>query len=134
MSLSDTSAHHLNTCGDWASTTYFPGKPMPVFNHPFHEEFFPNSQSQPPLAQPEAVYSHPITCCMPHQNLLPGSCVEVLDPAGVAACDALFPEMHKALLQAQQWGQLLEGLKHRGWAQPSCATCPSSQKCCVSMF
>lgn len=64
MSLSDTSAHHLNTFRDWASITYFPGKPMPVLNYPFHEGIFPNSQSQPPLVQFEAISPHPITCCL----------------------------------------------------------------------
>ncbi|GAB0182287.1 mitochondrial enolase superfamily member 1 [Grus japonensis] len=33
-----------------------------MLDNPFTEEIFPNTQSKPPLAQPEAISSHPITC------------------------------------------------------------------------
>jgi len=33
-----------------------------MLDNPFSEEFFPNIQSKPPLAQLEAVSSRPITC------------------------------------------------------------------------
>ncbi|KAK4830836.1 hypothetical protein QYF61_013765 [Mycteria americana] len=38
-----------------------PGQPVPMLDNPFSEEFFPNIQSKPPLAQLEAISSHPIT-------------------------------------------------------------------------
>ncbi|KAK4811274.1 hypothetical protein QYF61_023326 [Mycteria americana] len=41
----------------------FPGtEPVPMLDNPFSEEKFPNIQSKPPLAQPEAISSPPITC------------------------------------------------------------------------
>ncbi|KAK4810753.1 hypothetical protein QYF61_007727 [Mycteria americana] len=41
---------------------HFPGQPVPMLDHPFSEEKFPNIQSKPPLAQLEAISSCPITC------------------------------------------------------------------------
>ncbi|KAK4806798.1 hypothetical protein QYF61_005594 [Mycteria americana] len=41
---------------------HFPGKPVPMLDNPFSEVKFPNIQSKPPLAQLEAIFSHPITC------------------------------------------------------------------------
>ncbi|KAK4828379.1 hypothetical protein QYF61_026117, partial [Mycteria americana] len=41
---------------------HFPGQPVPMLDNPFSEEKFPNIQSKPPLAQLEAISSHPITC------------------------------------------------------------------------
>ncbi|KAK4817461.1 LOW QUALITY PROTEIN: hypothetical protein QYF61_015616 [Mycteria americana] len=41
---------------------HFPGQPVPMLDHPFSEVKFPNIQSKPPLAQLEAISSHPITC------------------------------------------------------------------------
>ncbi|KAK4829704.1 hypothetical protein QYF61_006079 [Mycteria americana] len=41
---------------------HFPGQPVPMLDNPFSEVKFPNIQSKPPLAQLEAVSSHPITC------------------------------------------------------------------------
>ncbi|KAK4820044.1 hypothetical protein QYF61_017857 [Mycteria americana] len=41
---------------------HFPGQPVPMLDNPFSEEFFPNIQSKPPLAQLEAVAPRPITC------------------------------------------------------------------------
>ncbi|KAK4830127.1 LOW QUALITY PROTEIN: hypothetical protein QYF61_008554 [Mycteria americana] len=41
---------------------HFPGQPVPMLDHPFGEEIFPNIQSKPPLAQLEAISSRPITC------------------------------------------------------------------------
>ena len=39
---------------------YFHGQPVPVLDNPFGEEIFPNSQSEPPLMQLEAISSLPI--------------------------------------------------------------------------
>ncbi|KAK4826255.1 hypothetical protein QYF61_006702 [Mycteria americana] len=39
-----------------------PGQPVPMLDHPFSEVKFPNIQSNPPLAQLEAISSCPITC------------------------------------------------------------------------
>ncbi|KAK4810786.1 hypothetical protein QYF61_008758 [Mycteria americana] len=36
--------------------------PVPMLDNPSSEEIFPNMQSKPPLAQLEAISSHPITC------------------------------------------------------------------------
>jgi len=33
-----------------------------MLDNPFGEEIFPKIQSKPPLALPEAISSHPITC------------------------------------------------------------------------
>ncbi|KAK4821661.1 hypothetical protein QYF61_027129 [Mycteria americana] len=41
---------------------HFPGQPLPMLDNPFSEVKFPNIQSKPPLAQLEAISSHPITC------------------------------------------------------------------------
>ncbi|KAK4827772.1 hypothetical protein QYF61_021517 [Mycteria americana] len=41
---------------------HFPGQPVPMLDNPFSEVKFPNIQSKPPLAQLEAISSHPITC------------------------------------------------------------------------
>ncbi|KAK4814531.1 hypothetical protein QYF61_022020 [Mycteria americana] len=41
---------------------HFPGQPVPMLGNPFSEVKFPNIQSKPPLAQPEAISSCPITC------------------------------------------------------------------------
>ncbi|KAK4811237.1 hypothetical protein QYF61_022134 [Mycteria americana] len=36
-------------------------RPVPMLDHPFSKEIFPNIQSKPPLTQLEAISSHPIT-------------------------------------------------------------------------
>ncbi|KAK4829505.1 hypothetical protein QYF61_005144 [Mycteria americana] len=41
---------------------HFTGQPVPMLDNPFSEVKFPNIQSKPPLAQLEAISSHPITC------------------------------------------------------------------------
>ncbi|KAK4832598.1 hypothetical protein QYF61_024389 [Mycteria americana] len=41
---------------------HFPGQPVPMLDNSFGEVKFPNIQSKPPLAQLEAISSHPITC------------------------------------------------------------------------
>ncbi|KAK4825857.1 hypothetical protein QYF61_003131 [Mycteria americana] len=38
---------------------HFPGQPVPMLDNPFSEVKFPNIQSKPPLAQLEAISSHP---------------------------------------------------------------------------
>lgn len=42
--------------------SHCPGNPVPMFNNPFNEGIYPNSQSKPSLIQCEAIYSFPITC------------------------------------------------------------------------
>ncbi|KAK4831894.1 hypothetical protein QYF61_020041 [Mycteria americana] len=41
---------------------HFPGQPVPMLDHPFSEEKFPNIQSKPPLVLLEAISSRPIAC------------------------------------------------------------------------
>ncbi|KAK4810205.1 hypothetical protein QYF61_011799 [Mycteria americana] len=41
---------------------HFPGQPVPMLDNPLSEVKFPNIQSKPPLAQLEAISSHPVTC------------------------------------------------------------------------
>lgn len=41
---------------------HWPGQLVPGFNHSFSAEIFPNVQPKTPLAQPEAVCSHPVAC------------------------------------------------------------------------
>ncbi|KAK4830730.1 hypothetical protein QYF61_013180 [Mycteria americana] len=41
---------------------HFPGQPVPMLDNPLDEEKFPNIQSKPPLAQLEAISSHPMAC------------------------------------------------------------------------
>jgi len=38
-----------------------PGQPVPMPDHSFSEEIFPNIQSEPPLTQLEAIASRPVT-------------------------------------------------------------------------
>jgi len=57
MSLSIMSLKRLK---GW-SLNHFPGQPVPVLDNIFSEEIFPYIQSKPPLAQLEAVSSHPVT-------------------------------------------------------------------------
>jgi len=38
-----------------------PGQPVPMPDHSFSKEFFPNTQSKPPLTQLKAIASRPIT-------------------------------------------------------------------------
>ncbi|KAK4828748.1 hypothetical protein QYF61_000739 [Mycteria americana] len=52
----------LNTVFEGWRLNHFPGQPVPMLDNPFSEEKFPNIQSKPPLAQLEAISSHPITC------------------------------------------------------------------------
>jgi len=40
---------------------HFPGQPVPMPDHSFSKEIFPNIQSKCPLVQLEAISSHPIT-------------------------------------------------------------------------
>ncbi|KAK4824684.1 hypothetical protein QYF61_017408 [Mycteria americana] len=52
---------------------HFPGQPLPMLENPFSEVTFPNIQSKPPLAQLEAISSHPVTCYLgeetdPHRS------------------------------------------------------------------
>ncbi|NXW09053.1 MELT protein, partial [Fregetta grallaria] len=45
--------------GGWG-LHHFPGQPVPMLDHPFREEIFPNTQSKSPLAQLKSVPSCPI--------------------------------------------------------------------------
>ncbi|KAK4824612.1 hypothetical protein QYF61_016881 [Mycteria americana] len=45
----------------------FPGQPVPMLDNAFSEVKFPNIQSKPPLVQPEAISSRPITCYLEEQ-------------------------------------------------------------------
>ena len=48
------------------------GQPMPVHYHSFTEEIFPNTQPDPPVAQHEAITSHPVAVTW-EQRLVPTS-------------------------------------------------------------
>ncbi|KAK4832164.1 hypothetical protein QYF61_020944 [Mycteria americana] len=48
-------------CPGWR-LNHLPGQPVPMLDNPFSEVKFPNIQSKPPLAQLEAISSHPIPC------------------------------------------------------------------------
>ena len=56
-----------------------PWQPIPMPDHSFGEEIFPNTQPEPPLAQYEAIPSHPIDSYRrkgqspPPYNLLSGN-------------------------------------------------------------
>ncbi|NXG41320.1 DLG2 protein, partial [Psilopogon haemacephalus] len=57
---------------------YLPRQPIPMGNHSFHEEFLPNIQPKPALAQFETVSSCSVTGCLgdqppPGYNLLSGT-------------------------------------------------------------
>ncbi|KAK4818707.1 hypothetical protein QYF61_018686 [Mycteria americana] len=57
--------HHIYTSFKYLQgwgLHHFPGQPVPMLDNPFSEVKFPNIQSKPPLAQLEAISSHPITC------------------------------------------------------------------------
>jgi len=58
-----------------------PGQPVPMPDHSFSKEIFPNIKPKPPLTQPEAISSRPIAGYLgdqhpPHYTLLAGSCRE----------------------------------------------------------
>jgi len=44
-----------------------PGEPIPVLNHPFCNEIFPDIQPKPPLAQLEAMRHH-AGCLKDHEE------------------------------------------------------------------
>ena len=62
--------NHVPQCHVYTSFRYLQGwclnrtleQPVPVPDSPFTEEIFPNIQSKPPMAQPEAISSCPISC------------------------------------------------------------------------
>ncbi|KAK4814679.1 hypothetical protein QYF61_025505 [Mycteria americana] len=56
--LSQTAFKYLQGWG----LNHFPGQPVPVLDNPFSEVKFPDTQSKPPLAQVEAISSHPMAC------------------------------------------------------------------------
>ncbi|KAK4814017.1 hypothetical protein QYF61_004647 [Mycteria americana] len=56
--LMQTSFKYLQGWG----LNHFPGQPVPMLDNPLGEVKFPHIQSKPPLAQLEAISSHPITC------------------------------------------------------------------------
>jgi len=41
---------------------HLPGEPIPVLNHPFCKEVFPDIQPKLTLAQLKAISPHPVTC------------------------------------------------------------------------
>ncbi|KAK4821921.1 hypothetical protein QYF61_004924 [Mycteria americana] len=49
---------HTIDLGPWIQ----PVQPVPMLDHPFSKETFPNIQSKPPLMQLETISSRPITC------------------------------------------------------------------------
>ena len=62
---------------------HLPGQPVPMPHHSSRKEVFPNTQSEPPLMQLEAIASCPVagylgeeTNNLSHHNLLSGSCRE----------------------------------------------------------
>ncbi|KAK4824611.1 hypothetical protein QYF61_016880, partial [Mycteria americana] len=64
--LVSTSANSFSTLGASSFAMNcgksFENDPVPGLDNTFSKEIFPNTQSKPPLAQLEAISSHPITC------------------------------------------------------------------------
>ncbi|KAK4833094.1 hypothetical protein QYF61_027760 [Mycteria americana] len=60
--LNHVPKHLVQTSLQGWRLNHFPGQPVPMLDNPFGEVKFPNIQSKPPLAQLEAISSHPITC------------------------------------------------------------------------
>ena len=54
-----TPSEHLQ--GWWSH--HLPGQPVPMLDHSFSKEIFPNIQPKPPLTQLEAISSRPISSC-----------------------------------------------------------------------
>ncbi|KAK4824286.1 hypothetical protein QYF61_013031 [Mycteria americana] len=52
---------HIDLGRGWR-LNHFPGQPVPMLDNPLGEVKFPNIQSKPPLAQLEAISSHPMAC------------------------------------------------------------------------
>ncbi|XP_053940070.1 uncharacterized protein LOC128854090 [Cuculus canorus] len=61
MSLSTLSTRLFKHLQGWCLHP-LPGQPLPVPNDPFCEKFFPDVQSDPPLAQLEAIPPCPVPC------------------------------------------------------------------------
>ncbi|KAK4831331.1 LOW QUALITY PROTEIN: hypothetical protein QYF61_016820, partial [Mycteria americana] len=74
---------------------HFPGQPVPMLDNPFSEVKFPNIQSKPPLVQPEAISSRPITCDLGEETD-PTS----LHPPAAVESDEVSPQ--PPFLQAEQ--------------------------------
>ncbi|KAK4829643.1 hypothetical protein QYF61_005936 [Mycteria americana] len=84
LTLPSTPLNHVPKCHIYTSFKYlqgwrlhhFPGQPVPVLDNPCGEEIFPNIQSKPPLAQLEAVSSHPITSGVITRDHFPSNAVK----------------------------------------------------------
>ncbi|KAK4824091.1 hypothetical protein QYF61_010602 [Mycteria americana] len=62
--LNHVPQHHIYTSFKYLqrwSLNHFPQQTVPMLDHHFSKETFPNIQSKPPLARVEAISSHPIT-------------------------------------------------------------------------
>ena len=81
--------------GRWLN--HFPGQPVPMLDNPFGEEIFPNIQSKPPLAQPEAISSYPTTCYLEKET---DTHLDTASFQVVVERDRVFPQ--PPLLQAKQ--------------------------------
>ncbi|KAK4815496.1 hypothetical protein QYF61_003054 [Mycteria americana] len=84
-SLHHVPKHHIYTSFKYLQgrrLNHFPGQPVPMLDNPFSEVKFPNIQSKPPLAQLEAISSHPITCYLGEEtdpHLSTTSCQAVVE-------------------------------------------------------
>lgn len=69
---------------------HHPGQLIPLPHHPSYEEILPDTQSKPPLAQLEAIISHPITCHLKKKQT--GTHFAAISFQVVVESDAVFPE------------------------------------------
>jgi len=75
----------------------FPGQPVPMPDHSFSKEIFPNIQSKPLLMQLEAIAPCPVTCYLGEET---NSCLTTASFQAVVKTDTVPPQ--PPLLQTQQ--------------------------------
>ena len=75
-----------------------PGQPIPMSDHSFSKEIFPNIQSKPPLMQPEAIASSPIPYCLGEET---NTCLATISFRVVVESNKV--SSHPPLLQDEEY-------------------------------
>ena len=83
---------------------HFPGQPIPMPDKPFSKEFFPDTQSKPPLMQLEASSSHPIASYLEEET---NTCLTTTFFEVVIKSNKVFPQPFLLQTKQPQFPQLL---------------------------
>ena len=81
----------------WWWLPHFPGQPIPMYDHSFHKEIFPNIHSKPPPMQLEAIASCPIASYLGEDT---STCLTTTSFQGVVESNKVPPQ--PPLLQTKQ--------------------------------